>query len=962
MTIPQFKMNDGRAHIPTAQDHVDQGRRVLAAALDLLDAGMRVFPVHGLRWVRQVVPVGAATAVPGGDALGGWSGGEEDKEQELEVRASIELVCTCGLVACANPAKHPVARLVPRGFLDATTDPEVVRQWFAVPEVGEAGGPGGAGAGAGAGWSGVAGLGGSGSHVGWVPFNLAVATGQGLVVVDAEARQLRPDLPTGLDVLDNWEMWTKGTSLPPAVGSKPLAAAAGELGEASAEIARDGVYWPGTVRVRTGSGGVHVWVRVSPGLLVRGGNRVLPAVDVKADGGYVLVPPSRHVSGGVYELLEGDWKRIGDAAEPLVGWLLSVKGGRYATRRALDTTSGEEPEGYDFKRVLAGGGCPSGFRDYFVNDLCFRLRRAGKTLDEASAALRLEWYRMEQPAEAYFDWSTCVYKLRRVWEEVQPEDVTELPAWRPPVRDAATEGMRSSGLVATAADVNPVTGTANNENSHDGNDGVAIVVTESQTSPSAAVREGSTWRELERRDLTLLLTDTGNAMRFAQRMRDQVRFSPELDRWFVWDGTRWAPDVLGQAMLLTKEIIKDLYAESAGVGLSEAEQLQVYRWADTSQSVSRRQGMLTLAQFEPGIGVKTDDLDADPMQLVVLNGTLDLRPGAETVLRESLAADMNTMCAGVAYDPHARCPGWERHVQFVTGGDEDLARYLQRAVGYTLTGKTKEQKLFFLHGNGDNGKNVFMDVIAALLGDYAMSADENFLSGGSEHPTQLAALQGKRLVYADETDESRKVRESRIKHLTGSKTVRARFMRQNYFEFTPRFKLWIMGNHKMSITGNDDGIWRRIELVPFMQKIREEDKVQDFDQILIQDELPGILNWALEGLKMWGGTGLHQAKVVKKATQIYREDEDEEAQFFLDRVVRCPEESGGVMVFGAVYQEYRLWCAMTGTQERSKKAFAQELERRGFQRPDTVRRVPGYPTPQRVWLGGRLRTSQDVDF
>lgn len=933
MTIPQFKMND----VPTAVEHQEQGQRVLTAALELAGAGMPVFPVYGLRWIRVVVPVGAATAV-NFVMTGAEAEQDREEEKELEVRAVVEIRCACGNPACANVGKHPMGRLVPHGFQDATTDVAQIREWFAVPELDK-----------------IAGAGGTGRQDGWVPWNLAMPTGHGIVVIDAEARQLRPDLPTGLDVLDNWEMWTRGTSLPPMVGQRtPEAILAGDI-----EAAQNGQFWPGTMRVRTGSGGQHVYLRVNKSLTVKGGNRVLPAVDVKADGGYVLVPPSRHGSGGVYSVLEGSWKRIAEAKEDLLAWLLSVKGGRYATRRVADTGAGAvEPDDYDFKRILGGDGCPAGFRDYFVNDLCFRLRRSGKTLDEAGAALRREWYRMEQPADAYFDWDTCLYKLKRVWDEVQPEDVTDLPAWRPPSQvqpaqlaiGAVQDGQaEENGITVMVEPVGVSAGAGAGAGA-----GARMDVRAS----SADVGEGSTWQVLERRELTMLLTDTGNSMRFAQRMREQVRYSPELDQWYVWDGMRWAPDVLGHAMRLTKEIIKDLYAEAANPSLTENEQQSLHRWADQSQSAARRQAMLFLAQSEPGIGVKTADLDSDPMQLVVENGTLDLVTG---LLRESMAEDMNTMCAAVAYDPKAKCPGWERHIQFVTGGDQDLARYLQRAVGYTLTGKTKEQKLFFLHGNGDNGKNVFMDVVAAMLGDYAATADENFLSGGSEHPTQLAALQGKRLIYADETDESRKVRESRIKHLTGSKTIKARFMRQNYFEFTPRFKLWIMGNHKMSITGNDDGIWRRIELVPFMQKIRPEDKVPDFDQILIKDELPGILNWALEGLKMWNTTGLHQSKVVKRATEIYREDEDEEAQFFLDRVVRCPEESGGVMVFSALFQEYRVWCALTGTQEKSKKGFAQELERRGFQRPDVVRRIAGYATPQRVWLGGRLRTSQDVD-
>lgn len=945
MTVPQFSSNDGSSTVPSALDHVKQGEKVLATALELATAGFRVFPVHGLRWVRAVVPVGAATAVLGGDLAQGAD--QDDQEQvELEVRWRMELRCTCGIVSCANIGKHPVGGLVPHGSKNASSDALQIGQWFAVPALELA------------------------QERGWVPWNLAVATGQGLVVIDAEAKQIRADLPTGLDVLDEWESWTRGTSLPPAAGQVQTklvieleddgsirsldTKSNADLTPAAHATDQGGVerqaFWPGTLRVRTGSGGLHIYVQVDPNLHIKSRNRVLPAIDLKADGGYVLAPPSRHASGGVYSVVEGRYSlarssgAIAPAGDDLKDWLLSVKGGRFTVRRLTDASgSVGMPDSYDFTLIMANG-CPAGFRDYFINDLCFRLRRKGFLLEDAAQVLRQQWARMEQPSDADYDWATCVYKLKRVWDEVTPEEVTDLPAWRPPAAGEIQQVKAIGPAVAEPAQeqVEIVAGA----DMIAGEGGINLVGT-------------TTWQALERRDLTMLLTDTGNAMRFAQRMREQVRYSPELDRWFTWDGVRWAPDVLGVTMQLTKEIIKDLYEEALNPALPEAQQQNLQRWADQSQGAARRQAMLLLAQSEVGIGVKTKDLDADPMQLVVLNGTLDLATGT---LRESMADDMNTMCAGVAYDTGATCPGWVKHVNFVTGGDQDLARYLQRAIGYTLTGKTKEQKLFFLHGNGDNGKNVFMDVIAAMLGDYATAADENFLSGGNEHPTQLASLQGKRLIYADETDEGRKIRESRIKHLTGSKTVKARYMRQNYFEFTPRFKIFIMGNHKPSITGNDDGIWRRIELVPFTQKIAEEDKVQDFDQILIQDELPGILNWAIEGLKMWNTTGLSQSRVVKKATAIYREDEDDEAQFFLDKVIRCAEKDGGVMVFGELFQEYRMWCAMTGGEMRSKKGFAQELERRGFTRPDTTRRVPGYAAPQRVWIGGRLRTSQDVDI
>ena len=931
MTIAQLNSND----MPSPEDHLAQGEKILATALEMAGKSFPVFPVHGLRWVRSIVPVGAATAVPGGDlgrdgirsVANNIDGGENEQEEELEVAQRIELRCTCGVVSCANIGKHPVGGLVPHGSKEASTDQLQVAAWFAVPSLEVV------------------------RERGWVPWNLALATGAGIVVIDAEARQINASLPTGLDVMDDWENWTRGTSLPPAAGvtnSVIVIAEDGSIGVQSTgdlkpsaiegELEREG-YWPGTLRVRTGSGGLHVYVRVSPDLRIKSRNRVLPAVDIKADGGYVLVPPSRHASGGVYSIAEGRWSGIASAAEDLVGWLLTVKGGRYATRRLQDTGAGSsEPTDYDFHRIVAGNGCPAGFRDYFINDLCFRLRRAGVRLEDASAALRKEWARMEQPKDEFYDWQTCLYKLRRVWEEVTPEDVTDLPAWRPPGEGQVPE-VRMIGP-AVAEDQLPVTIVLDGEEPLD-------------------LGQGSAWNLLGRRELTMLLTDTGNAMRYAQRMRDQVRYSPEIDKWFVWDGTRWALDTRGKALLLTKEIIQDLFDEARNPALSEAQQQNLERWADQTQSVSRRQAMLALAKSEPGISIEAEKLDANPDQLVVLNGTIDLRTGT---LRPSLADDMNTMCANVEFDAEAKCPQWLEHINFVTGGKASLARYLQRAIGYTLTGSTKEQKLFFLHGSGQNGKNTFTDVIAALMGDYAYSADENFISGGSEHPTQIAVLRGKRLVYADETEENNKIKERRLKKFTGSKTLTGRFMRQDYFEFTPRFKLWIMGNHKPSITGNDEGIWRRLKLVPFDQILSADRKRLGYDEILIE-ELPGILNWALEGLKQWYRfQDLGESEEVTKATMTYRQDEDEESEFFAERVILCPEENGGVMAFGQIFQEYRLWCGLTGTDKddiKGKKAFAQELERRGFIRPEKPRRIPGYASPQRVWLGGRLRTPED---
>lgn len=957
MTIAQF---NNEMKMPTPFDHVKQGEKVLEAALELVKAGFRVFPVHGIRWVRVVVPVGAATAVPGGDIRGDGNGtGREvgkEQEEELEVRWRVEMRCTCGVVSCANIGKHPVGGLVPHGSKEASGDEFQVKKWFFVPDMGTERGK-------------------ELLEKGWVPWNLAVATGNGLVVIDAEARQLKAELPTGLDVLDNWEEWTRGARLPVAAGEwqNTITFEPDETGELVVKVVSTGDlapapmggverqgYWPGTLRVRTGSGGLHVYVRVDENLRIKSRNRVLPAVDIKADGGYVLAPPSRHASGGVYVIEEGRYAltgapgTVGKADDSLVNWLLSVRGNTYSVRRLGDTTGGM-PDDYDFLRIFANG-CPAGFRDYFINDLCFRLRRKGLSYEDAAATLRQQWNRMEQPADSVYAWDTCIYKIRRVWSDVTPEDQTELPAWRPPAQ-GQMEQVKAIGPTAADAIAATVDETATIVIAP------AAITGEISAAPVPLISErGLSWADLDRRDLTMLLTDTGNAMRYAQRMREMVRYSPDIDKWFAWDGMRWAPDNLGKTMLLTKEIVKDLYAEATDPTVSETDQVSIQRWADTSQSVARRQAMLVLAKAEPGISLESKDLDANPDQLVVLNGTLELRTGK---LRVSAAEDLNTMRANVVYDPTAQCPKWMGHLNFVTGGAPAFMRYLQRVAGYCLTGHTQEQKLFFLHGDGENGKNTFVETLAALLGDYAQAADQNFLSGSDEHSTQIAGLRGKRLVYADETEKNRKIKESRVKTLTGSKTLTARYMRQNFFEFTPRFKLVIMGNAKPPIDGRDNGIWRRLKLVPFTQVLEPGQKVLGYEQELLE-ELPGILNWALQGAQEWYRfQDLGEVEEVTVATAAYREDEDEEAEFFAERVIKCEEKDGGVMIFNEVFMEYRLWCGLVGVAKEdmiSKKAFAQELERRGYTRPKSAKRVQGYATQKRVWIGGRLRTHADADI
>lgn len=825
-------------NLPQAEwNPIQLGGETLDAALKLASEGVRVFPIWGVR--RVTVPVQSEGGAP--------------PEVRLEYR------CACGNAACPNPGKHPVGKLVPNGHNGATTESGRIAEWLHPPFA---------------------------PKHDWVPYNLGVATGRGLVVIDAESRSSRPDLPTGLEVLDDWETWTGGTSLP----AEPRV-------------------------IRSGSGGHHLWLRVDPELHVKSRNRILPGVDVKADGGYVLAPPSMHTSGSRYRVKhDRPW---GEVSGELRAWLLTVKGGRYVSRKVSDSASTAVPDDYDFRRIIGSAdGCPAGHRDYFVNDLCFRLRRSGASLEDAAAAVRREWLRMERTGDDDFTWDNCLYKLRRVWDEVRPEEVYDLPAWRP---------APSSGLaVVGPREVLEETGGA-------------------ETPPDAGA---SATALLDRPELTQLPTDSGNGIRFAQRMREVVRYCVGEQRWYLWDGIHWEPDDLQRVLHLTEEIIKDLYVESAGLQ-DETARTTLQNWARTTQAVARRRAMLDIAGVQPGVAIRPDQLDADPWLLVVRNGTVDLRTG---LVRASAPEDLNTRRANVDFDPGATCPLWEQHIDLVTGGDLSLGRWIRRAVGYTLTGLTDEQKLFFLWGNGANGKSTFVDVVAHVLGSYATQADAALLTGSAEHPTQLAGLRGSRLVVADETGQGRKIAEQRIKAITGGKTIKARFMRQDYFEFTPRFKLWITGNHKPEIVGTDDGIWRRLKLVPFTAVFGDDRRILGYDDILLC-EAAGILNWALAGLREWidlGGLG--EPEIVKKATAEYRGEEDVIGQWMaesLDLGIPDVETSARTL-----YSSYQMWCHLNGIEPKPHPTLGKELSKRGL-KALPVKKVNGIPT--RLWSGVRVR-------
>jgi putative DNA primase/helicase len=439
------------------------------------------------------------------------------------------------------------------------------------------------------------------------------------------------------------------------------------------------------------------------------------------------------------------------------------------------------------------------------------------------------------------------------------------------------------------------------------------------------------------------LTDLGNGRRFARVHGKDLRYCHLWRKWFAWDGRRWPIDNVGRVPSLAKLVTVELL-ENAKHELQEIEKAakenpddtrlgiragfvkKLIAWAIKTQQAARLAAMIRLAESESGIPIKPEDFDRDPWALNCLNGTLDLRTGK---LRPHERADYLTKLCPVEYHPDATCPLWERSLSRILDGKSNLLDYVQRAVGYSLTGNVSEHVLFFLYGTGANGKSTFLLTLLWLLGDYGLQAvSELLLSKTNEsHPTERADLAGKRLAATIETDEGKKLAEALTKQLTGGDKVRARRMKEDFWEFEPQHKIWLAANHKPVIRGTDCAIWRRIKLIPFTVTIPENERDKDLVQKL-RAEGPGILAWAVRGCLEWQKSGLGEPEEVKRATAEYRTQQDLTGTFLAECCLTGPDYRCRAK---DLYDAFRQWCKSSGERELSQRRFGEALREKGFE-------------------------------
>jgi len=423
------------------------------------------------------------------------------------------------------------------------------------------------------------------------------------------------------------------------------------------------------------------------------------------------------------------------------------------------------------------------------------------------------------------------------------------------------------------------------------------------------------------------LTELGSAQEMINCYGENIRYVPQFGKWLLWDSHRWCFDETGNVSRLAKANALSQYDKVAQIDDFNKRQ-QMSRFAAKSESRQAIESTIHLAKTEAGIPLRVESLDTNSYLLGVANGVINLRTGG---LRVETKEEYITKQAPVVFNPAATCPRWLKFLNQAMDGDNDMINYLKRIVGYSLTGDTKEQVLFFLFGHGANGKSVFVTTIQDLLGDYAIQTPVSTLMtrGKGSINNDIARMRGARFVATTETEEGSKFNESEIKLITGGDTITCRFLRQEFFEYRPEFKIWISGNHK-PVPGDGHGIWRRLILIPFEVIVDEANQDKEL-HLKLKEELSGILNWAIEGCLEWQEEGLKTPQKILDAISEYKSE--------MDRVLTWMGECcdpkpiiGAEIKASELYSSYKLWAIENGEWAMSQRIFSNKLSEKGYKK------------------------------
>lgn len=589
---------------------------------------------------------------------------------------------------------------------------------------------------------------------------------------------------------------------------------------------------PPTLTVSTPSGGWHLYYTCPPeGLRSRVG--VLPGIDVRGDGGYVVASGS---------LIDGKPYEYQDAEAHLVSLPADIVG-------VFNRTNGSRPRSAG---PIIKDSIPEGTRNSTLASLAGTMRRRGLGIDEITAELK-------------------AINAKRCVPPLSDKDVEAIAASIARYPDSKGEGAQ----------------------------------TDDQSEAEQPMPSG--------------FSDDALAAEFTAKHGEDLRYVAAWGYWLHWDGSCWRRETTLRAFDSARLICRGISADCDDLKIAAR-----ITSASTVAAVER------LARADRRHAATIEQWDANPWLLNTQGSVVDLQTGE---VRVNMRADFMTKIAlatPVGSMDKQQPLLWLAFLNDVTNGDTDLQAYLARVAGYALTGVTTEHALFFFFGTGANGKSVFLNTLAAILGDYATNAPmDTFMESKSDrHPTDLAGLRGARLVTAIEVENGRRWAESKIKSLTGGDKISARFMRQDFFEYVPQFKLLIAGNNKPSIRDVDEAMKRRMHLIPFTVTIPPHRRDHGLAQKLLAEK-DGILRWAIDGCLAWQREGLKPPARVIEATEEYLEAEDAMGRWLEEN---CDRNPSARTTTNDLFTSWKTWSDHGGEYVGTIRKFSEDVAKRGFAR------------------------------
>lgn len=663
-------------------------------------------------------------------------------------------------------------------------------------------------------------------------------------------RRFEREAPTDAEIEEWWGGPAPADMAIPTVGLCVVDVDAAEPWHAlGALMDRLRVDLPSTRVVRTPRGGLHVYF-LSPGGVRNSSGKLAPSVDIRADGGYVVAPPSPG-----YEIVAND--PIANAPVELL--------------RAAEARKQQIPR-------AAAADVKKAMREEFP-DLDVELLEAACSVAGAPVGRRNDELN------------------RQAFTQARRKEVTPLGLGKVFLRASQLCGLSAAEASATL-----------------------------RSAIEGALRQLPARR----------LTDLGNAERLVDTHGEFLRFSDSFG-WLGWRGTHWTK--MHSPLWLAGAVAREMTEKGKDDGNED-----LRKWGRKSETAKALSACIFVAKHHPEIQIEANQLDRDPLLLSTPTGIVDLRTGA---LRDSDPRDLCTRVTNVGYDPKAKAPRFVRFLEEIFP-DVDVREHVRRWCGYCATGLTKAQLIHLWHGEGANGKSVMLRVVSWVLGSYAQLAAPELLveKAHHTHPTERAELRGARFVHTAETGEGRRWDMSTVKQLTGGDPIRARFMRQDFFEFLPTWSIVVATNHRPRIVGYDHADWRRILVIPFEQTFDPGDP-DLLDELL--DEAPGILRWVVEGARDYLREGdLLVPDRVRLEVERYRTEQDVIGAFLRENTYA---EVDGFVVRSEIWRRYRDWLTETGEYKHGRQAFFRLIgDRWGevVKRSDGARGWPGQALVSRV--------------